>query len=91
MSLFVFTPKFTKAHLNASFQNVDLESGAMYKSTSISPFHYAQQTKPMMVKVASNELEEERNEVNWRIVKKDKKQVTSVIKGIERINTMEDI
>ena len=91
MSLFVFTPKFTKAHLNASFQNVDLESGAMYKSTLINPFHYAPQTNRTMVKAASNELEEERNKMNWRIVEKDKKQVTSVIKGIGQINTMEDV
>jgi hypothetical protein len=91
MSLYVFTPKFTKAHLNASFQNVDLEFGAMYKSTSINPFHYAPQTNRTMVKAAASELEEERNEVNWRIVNKDKKQVTSIIKGIGQITSMEDV
>jgi hypothetical protein len=63
----------------------------MYKSTLINPFHYAPQTNRTMVKAASNELEEERNKMNWRIVEKDKKQVTSVIKGIGQINTMEDV
>jgi hypothetical protein len=29
LSLFIFTPKFTKAHLNASIQNVNLELGAI--------------------------------------------------------------
>ncbi len=91
LSLFVFTPKFTKAHLNASFQNVDLELGAIYKSISINPFQYTPQTNRAMVKVASSELEEERNELNWRITDKDKKQITSVIKGVGHINLMEDI
>ncbi len=40
MSLSVFPQKVTKAHLNASFQSVDLEVGLIYKSTSIHPFHY---------------------------------------------------
>jgi hypothetical protein len=73
LSLFVFTPKFTKAHLNASFQNVDLEIGAIYKSTLINPFQYAPQTNRTMVKAASSELEEECNKLNWRITNKDKK------------------
>jgi hypothetical protein len=71
-SLFVFTPKFTKAHLNASFQNIDLELGVIYKSASINPFQYAPQTNRAMVKAASSELEEECNEMNWRITDKDK-------------------
>ncbi len=81
LSLFVFIPKFTKAHLNASFQNVDLELGAIYKSTSINPFQYALQTNRAMVKAASSKLEEERNKMNWRITDKDKKQITSIIEG----------
>jgi hypothetical protein len=72
LSLFFFTPKFTKAHLNASFHNVDLELGAIYKSTSINPFQYALQTNRAMVKAASSKLDEERNELNWRITGKDK-------------------
>ncbi len=71
LSMFVFTPKFTKAHLNTSFQNVDLEPSAIYKSTSINPFQYAPQTNRAMVKAASSKLEEERNEMNWRITDKD--------------------
>ncbi len=43
MSLVIFPPKFTKGHLNASFQSSDLETGLMYKSTSINPFHYTPQ------------------------------------------------
>jgi hypothetical protein len=82
LSLFVFTPKFTKAHINASFQNVDLELGAIYKSTSINPFQHALQTNCVMVKAASNKLEEERNKLNWRITDKDKKQVIVVIEGV---------
>ena len=64
LSLFVFTPKFTKAHLNASFQNIDLELGVIYKSASINPFQYAPQTNHAMVKVASSKPEEERKELN---------------------------
>jgi hypothetical protein len=91
MSLYDFTPKFTKAHLNASFQNINLEFGTMYKSTSINPFHYSPQTNRTMVKAAANKLEKEHNKVNWRIVEKDKKQVTSIIEGIGQINMMEDV
>ncbi len=50
MSLFVFPQKFTKVHLNASFQSIDLETGSIYKSTSINPFHYAPQTNRVLVK-----------------------------------------
>jgi hypothetical protein len=49
MSLFVFPQKFTKVHLNASFQSVNLETGLIYKSTSINPFHYALQTNCALV------------------------------------------
>jgi hypothetical protein len=91
LSLFVFTPKFTKAHLNPSFQNVDLELGAIYKSTFINTFQYAPQTNRTMVKAASSELEEECNKMIWRITDKDKKQITSVIEGVGQINSMEDV
>jgi hypothetical protein len=91
LSLFDFTPKFFKAHLNASFQNVNLELGAIYKSTSINPFQYAPQTNRAMVKAASSKLEEEHNKLNWRITNKDKKQVISVMEGVGRINSMEDV
>ncbi len=91
LSLFVFTPKFTKAHLNTSFQNVDLELGTIYKSTLINPFQYAPQTNRVMVKAVSSKLEEECNELNWRITNKDKKQVTAVIEGVGQIDSMEDV
>jgi hypothetical protein len=38
MSLSVFPKKFTKAHLNASFQSADLETNMMYKNTSVNSF-----------------------------------------------------
>jgi hypothetical protein len=41
MSLSVFSKKFTKAHLNASFQCANLEAIMMYKNLFIDPFHYA--------------------------------------------------
>jgi hypothetical protein len=82
MSLFVFPQKFTKAHLNASFQSIDLETGSIYKSTSINSFHYAPQTNRVLVKAANKEMEEERNEMNWKIVEKDRKQISSMIKGV---------
>jgi hypothetical protein len=84
MSLFVFPQKFTKAHLNASFQSVDLETGTIYKSTSINPFHYAPQTNRVLVKAANSKMEEERNETNW-------KQISSVIEGVKRITSMNDV
>jgi hypothetical protein len=82
MSLFVFPKTFTKAHLNASFQRIDLETGSIYKSTSINPFHYAPQTNCVLVKAATSEMEEERNEMNWKTAKKDRKQISSMIKGV---------
>ena len=82
MSLFVFPKKFTKAHLNARFQSVDLETGSIYKSTSINPFHYAPQTNRVLVKAATSDMEEERNEMNWKIAEKDRKQISSMIKGV---------
>ena len=91
MSLSVFPQKFTKAHLNASFQSVDLETGSIYKSTSINPFHYAPQTNRVLVKAANSEMEEERNEMNWKIVEKDRKQISSMIEGVGRITSMNDV
>jgi hypothetical protein len=73
MSLSVFPQKFTKVHLNTSFQSVDLEVGSIYKSTLIHPFHYAPQTNRVTVKAVSSKIEEERNKINWRINNKNKK------------------
>ena len=58
MSLVCFPPKFNKGHLNASFQSSDLETGAIYKSTSINPFQYAPQNNRALVKSAMAEMEE---------------------------------
>jgi hypothetical protein len=44
-----------------------------------------------MVKAVSSKLEEECNKMNWRITNKDEKQITSVIKGVGQINSMEDV
>jgi hypothetical protein len=82
MSLPVFLQKNTKAHLNTSFQSVNLEVSLIYKSTSIHPFHYAPQTNHAMVKAASSKIEEERYKVNWRINDEDKRQTTSITKGV---------
>jgi len=87
----VFPQKFTKVHLNLSIQSVDLETGSIYKSSSINPFHYASQTNRVLVKAANSEMEEERNEMNWKIVEKDRKQISSMIEGVRRITSMNGI
>jgi hypothetical protein len=83
--------KFTKGHLNASFQSFDLEAGAIYKSTSINLFQYAPQNNHLLVKAATSEMEEARNEINWKFANKDRKQISSIIKGVGRVNSMEDV
>ena len=75
MSLACFPPKFTKGHLNTSFQSSDLETGAIYKSASINPFQYAPQNNRELVKAALKEMEEGRNKINWKVVDKDKKKI----------------
>jgi hypothetical protein len=35
-----------------------------------------------MVKALLSKIEEERDEINWRINNKDKKQTTSIIEGV---------
>ncbi len=91
MSLVVFPPKFTKGHLNASFQSSDLETGTIYKSALIHPFHYAPQNNRKLVKDAAKEIKKERNKINWRIIEKDRKQVSSMIEGVGCVNTMDNI
>ena len=91
MSMVVFTPKFTKGHLNASFQSSDLETGSMYKSTSLNPFHYAPQGNRKLISEATAKMHEERNELNWRIVEKDRSKMSSLIEGIGRVNSMEEV
>jgi hypothetical protein len=91
MSLVIFPPKFTKGHLNASFQSADLKSSTIYKSASINPFQYAPQNNCKLVQVAANKIKEERNKIKWRTVEKDRKQNSSLIEGVGRINLMEDV
>jgi hypothetical protein len=91
MSLVVFPPKFTKGHLNASFQNSDLKTGLMYKSTSLNPFHYAPQTNMKTILEAATKMDEERNKLNWRIVEKDQSKISLLIKGISQVNNMEEV
>jgi hypothetical protein len=67
MSLSVFPKKYTKAHLNASFQSADLETNMMYKNTSVIPFHYAPHNNCPLVQVALVKIEEECNKFNWRV------------------------
>ncbi len=91
MSMVVFTPKFTKGHLNASFQSSDLKTGSMYKSTSLNPFHYAPQENRKMILEATAKMDDERNELNWRIVEKDKSKISSLIEGIGQVNNMNQV
>jgi hypothetical protein len=91
MSLVVLPPKFTKGHLNASFQSSDLKTGSMYKSTSINPFHYAPQGNRKLILDAAIKMGKEHNKINWGIVKKDRSKISSMIKGVGRVNTMEEV
>jgi hypothetical protein len=91
MSLICFPPKFMKGHLNASFQSFDLEAGAIYKSTSLNPFQCALQNNRVLMKAATSKMEEARNKINWKIVDKDRKQISLIIKGVGRVNSMEDV
>jgi hypothetical protein len=91
MSLVCFPPKFTKGHLNASFKSFDLEASAIYKRTSLNPFQYAPQNNRVLVKAATCKMEEACNEIDWKIVDKDRKQILSIIKRVSRVNPMEDV
>jgi len=63
----------------------------LYKNPSINPFHYAPQVCRALVKAATVEIEEERNQFNWRVNEKDKKQISSVIEGVGRIESIDDV
>jgi hypothetical protein len=91
MSLVVSPPKFTKGHLNANFQSSDLETGLMYKSTSINPFHYAPQGNRKLIMDAAIKMDEEHNEINWQIVVKDRSKISSMTEGVGHVNTMEEV
>ncbi len=91
MSLVFFPPKFTKGHLNVSFQSSDLKTGSLYKSTNINPFLYIPQGNRKLIKEATTKMEEERNEINWRIVEKDRNKISSMIEGVGHVNNMEEV
>jgi hypothetical protein len=91
MPLYIFQAKFVKGHLNATFQSDDLELAAMHKSTSINPFHFGPQNDQALVIAARKEQEEEQNEKNFSIIKTPHKKISFFIKGIGKINTMEDV
>ena len=91
MSLVVFPPKFTKGHLNASFQSSDLENGSLYKLTNINPFLYAPQGNRKLIIKAATKMGKERNKINWRIINKDRSKISSMIKGVGCVNTMEEV
>jgi hypothetical protein len=91
MLLYVFPAKFVKGHLNAAFQSNDLKLAMMHKLTSINPFHYGPQNNQAMVIVARKEQEEEQNEKNFSIIETQCKKILSLIEGIGKINSMEDV
>jgi hypothetical protein len=91
MSLVIFPPKFTKGHLNASFQSSDLETGSLYKSTNINPFLYALQGNRKLIMEAATKMDEEQNKINWRIVEMDRSKISLMIKGTGPVNSMEEV
>jgi hypothetical protein len=91
MSLVVFPLKFTKGHLNSSFQSLDLEAGLIYKSTSINSFQYALQNNRKLIMEAAVKMNKERNKINWRIVEKDRSKISSMIEGVGCINSIKDV
>jgi hypothetical protein len=90
-SLSVFPKKFTKAHLNASFQCANLETNMMYKNLPINPFHYAPQNCHALVKAALVEIKEEQNKFNWKVNEKDQKQISPIIEGVGHVKLMDNI
>ncbi len=91
MLMYVIPPKFIKGHLNATFLSDELELAAIYKSTSINPFNYVPQTNHASVLVAKKEIDLKRNKKSFSVSKTHCKKVSSHIKGIGKINTMEDV
>jgi hypothetical protein len=51
------------------FQSNDLVLPAIYKSTSINPFHYALQLDKILVTAEKKEVHEEQNEKSFAIAK----------------------
>jgi hypothetical protein len=63
----------------------------MYKSTSINPFHYTPKGNRKLIMDAAIKMDKERNKINWRIVEKDRSKISSMIKGVGHVNTMEEV
>jgi hypothetical protein len=82
MSLYVFPPKFTKGHLNATFHSNNLEVATINKSTSINPFHYALQLDQISVAAVKKEVIEEQNKKTFAIVERNRKKILALIEGI---------
>jgi hypothetical protein len=91
MLFYVFPPKLTKGHLNAMFQSNDLELTAIYKSTSINPFHHTPQTNQALIANVKKEIKEKRKERSFSIIKANRKKILPLIEGIGKINTMDDV
>jgi hypothetical protein len=58
---------------------------------SINPFHYGPQGNRKLILDAATKMDEERNEINWWIVEKDRSKISSLIKGVGCVNTMEEV
>jgi hypothetical protein len=82
MLMYVIPPKFTKGHVNATFQSDELEFAAIYKSSSINPFNYAPQTNHASVLAEKKEFDLKQNEKSFSVSKTHCKKVSSHIKGI---------
>ena len=63
----------------------------MYKSTSLNSFHYTPQTNRKTILEAATKMDEEQNELNWRIVEKDRSKISLLIEGVGRVNNMEEV
>jgi hypothetical protein len=62
---------------------------AIYKSTSINPFNYAPQTNHASVLAAKKEFDLKQFKKSFSVSKTHCKKVSTHIKGIGKINTME--
>jgi hypothetical protein len=69
----------------------DLELTTIYKSTSINPFHYAPQLDQILVTMAKKEVKEELNKKSFAIVKSNHKKILALIKGIGKIDSMDEV
>jgi hypothetical protein len=72
MSLYVFTDKFARMHVNANYQSSELAIGEAFKSTSLNIFAYAPQNDRTAVLKEKKKLDQERNEIQWNITEKSK-------------------